>query len=113
MDNIRSAYDVSNYKGKNQNIDSDYWQFTLRTDPKLIYFPHNYLGNTYQEHAADFAIFEVDFEDENVAKLFTRDFYGKYDREKGTLKDKALNFFADPLHKTYTNQQLLEEDIQF
>lgn len=54
----------------------------------------------------------MDFKDEDVAKLFTRDFYGKYDREKGIYKDKALNFFAEPLHKKYTNQQLLEEDIQ-
>lgn len=54
----------------------------------------------------------MDFGDENVAKLFTRNFYGKYDREKGTYRDKALNFFAEPLSKTHTSQQLLEDDIQ-
>lgn len=113
MWNIDNKYDVSKYKGQsNSDVNSDYWQFTLQK-PKLVYFPHNYLGTgKYQEHAADFAIFEVDFGDENVAKLFTRDFYGKYDREKGTHKNKALNFFTDPLHKTYTSQQLLENDIQ-
>lgn len=116
MWNIDSKYDVSKYKGQsNSNVDFDYWQFTLQR-PKLVYFPHNYLRTSkhqHQEYSADFAVFEVDFGDENVAKLFTRDFYGKYDREKGTHKEKALNFFADPLHKTYTSQQLLENDIQF
>lgn len=54
----------------------------------------------------------MDFKDENVARLFTRDFYGKYDREKGTKRDKALNFFARPLHEKYTQKELLEKDVK-
>lgn len=84
----------------------------------MVYFPYNYLskdkypGEKYEYHFADFAIFEVDFGNENVAKLFTRDFYGKYDREKGTKKNKALNLFAKPLNQQYSNQQLLEKNMQ-
>lgn len=109
---VDDSYDLSKDESKkNYNSDPDIWRFTFE-NPKLVYFPHNYIKSKTEEHVADFAIFEVDFKDENVAKLFTRDFYGKYDREKGTSKDKALNFFSDPLYKKYTSQQLLEEDVQ-
>lgn len=55
---------------------------------------------------------EINFETETMAKLFTGNFYGKYDRETGTHRKKALNFFAKPIADKYTNEQLLEEDIQ-
>lgn len=106
------SYDLSKPQSKqNYGSDPDIWRFTFE-NPKLVFFPYNYIKSQSQEHVADFAIFEVDFKDENVAKLFTRDFYGKYDRDKGTLKHKALNFFADPLYKKHTSQQLLEDDVQ-
>lgn len=103
-------YSVDRYRDY-PNRDSDYWQFSVN-DAKLVYFPYNYLGNDNKQgyYFADFAIFEVDFGNETAAKLFTRDFYGKYDREKGTKRDKALNFFARPLAERYTSQQLLEQD---
>lgn len=104
-------FNLSNRKNLTDNLDERYWQFTFEK-PKLVYFPSNYLKNKQQYHDADLAIFEVDFKDETVAKLFTRDFYGKYNRVNGTKKEQALNLFADPLNKTHTAQQLLEEDVQ-
>lgn len=113
--------DVSIWRDADPERSSSVWWFNVKR-PKLVYVPYRYLGkgrdkwsgkNNFPDdnYTADFAVFEINFESERVAKLFTRDFYNKYDHRVGSRRDKAINFFAKPIAEEYSNKDLVERDM--
>ncbi|GCE63602.1 MIP family Ig-specific serine endopeptidase [Candidatus Mycoplasma haematohominis] len=103
-------------------IDKEYLYFS-ENNAKLFYAPINYLGVDisslskkplkHPNYFKDFAVVEVDFKNEKTAQLITRDFYNKYDKEKGKIKDKALNFFSEELLVSKTTKDIKADKMNY
>lgn len=122
IDGAISAFNVKNYRSWKSAIQDPEYLYFEEENANLFYVPTNFLGlNTrslgYQwtkpNYYKDFAVLEVDFKDEEAAKLITWDFYGKYDLETGSQKNKVLNLFADELLLAKTNDELLTEQSDY
>ncbi|WP_216082859.1 MIP family Ig-specific serine endopeptidase [Candidatus Mycoplasma haematohominis] len=115
------AYNASEPKAWGNSTEPEYLYF-VEEDVKLFYAPMNYIGLnprglgykwTKTNYYKDFAVLEIDFKNEETAKLITRDFYGKYDRTNGSLKNKALDFFSEELMLKKTSDQLFDEKVDY
>ncbi|AFO52352.1 hypothetical protein MHLP_03860 [Candidatus Mycoplasma haematolamae str. Purdue] len=98
--------------------------FTTKvTDPKLVYSAVNFLGsrNTVSGHQVqdfkyfkDFGVLEINFENEEQARLMTNNVYEKYYKEKTDPNKKvAIDFFAEELMSKYDPNQLAKAEDSF
>ncbi|AFN64924.1 hypothetical protein WEN_00585 [Mycoplasma wenyonii str. Massachusetts] len=83
-------------------------------EPKLFYAPINFLNedsslDVEAEQQRDFAIIEIEFTDEEIARKVTNNFATKYPVES----KEALNFFAPSLTEKYTEEALNKSEEDF
>ncbi|PYC99496.1 hypothetical protein B4U78_016785 [Microbacterium esteraromaticum] len=83
-------------------------------EPKLFYTPINFLNeddslDVKAEQQRDFAIIEIEFTNEEIARQVTNDFATKYPIES----TEALNFFAPSLTEKYTEEELNKSEEDF
>lgn len=83
-------------------------------EPRLFYMPYNFLKrNSYQGipeyHYRDFAVLEIEFNDQQAAKELTNNFAEKYKVDS----TNAINIFSKPLDSRYSLDKLSDVDNNF
>ncbi|AHC39828.1 hypothetical protein OVS_00810 [Mycoplasma ovis str. Michigan] len=99
---------------------------TIIKDPKLVYTAIDFLGprytvsghqNTKVSYFKDFGVMEIDFENEDQARVMTNGTYDKYYKDKANSpywhKGPAVDVFAPELMSKYDPQQLAKSGDRY
>ncbi|AFN65019.1 prolipoprotein [Mycoplasma wenyonii str. Massachusetts] len=131
----KDEYDRNIYPQDTTRVNSfrnsySYWNLSERqtiytttiSNPKLVYAAIDFLGprytvsghkNSKESYFKDFGVMEVDFANEDQARIMTNGTYDKYYKTKVERQRPAVDFFAPELMSTYDAHELANSEDRY